>query len=482
MSKYSLYNGVKLPTVDMDRFYPQYQYVQITKSGDWYDVLITDSKSEVVYEYTPTGAFLSAVLYNYGNGYRSRMLNTDDAWDTYHPVSPENGSLLAGVTSYTVLADGYEGQEQNSDAVVWSNYDIRYSNGNLYKNAGDDPVPVEDETPEEGETPGEENNFDLKRALAFFALGLTINPLTQATNGPVTPGTPAVPQYLYGYQSAKGNAGLLVGNDIVRYNGAVFPALPEWDKTKYPYAILEYRYDDEYFCDIEMGVLICSSEPIQYGCAKNGIQLRNYSVVGDVQCFGYVTRASLWGAYFDFSYPYPATNEWLLGSENHYDERTAVFTEFLETIAWANHDVYYTDDSFDYSGNPIPPGTLYKAETDMEQIPVSCLAGYGYNDTVLPKLPDWHEDVYPYAMILYWTDKNEYWLYICTAEAEIRTDVYRFEQPVRYVAEGDSFAFKNYSSVLIADVGLAIPIWANYKMTTYDGNVLKATEPFPVYK
>ena len=179
MAKYSLYNGVKLPTVDTERFYPTYPYVLITQSDDWYEVLITDSPSQVEYEYTPSGDFVSATLNNYGNGYRSIMGRTDDAWGNYNAVSPENGSVISGVTDYKVLADGYEGQEQVSLVVVWSNYDIRYDNGNLYRNAGDDPVPVDDEDPED------EKTFDLESFKIGLALCLAGNPLPLAQKEPV---------------------------------------------------------------------------------------------------------------------------------------------------------------------------------------------------------------------------------------------------------------------------------------------------------
>ena len=58
---------------------------------------------------------------------------------------------------------------------------------------------------------------------------------------PDEPGEVAT-MYLYGTPSESGNIGLRVGDTVTYYSGVVLPALPEWDKTVYPYAVIvEYK-------------------------------------------------------------------------------------------------------------------------------------------------------------------------------------------------------------------------------------------------
>ena len=49
---------------------------------------------------------------------------------------------------------------------------------------------------------------------------------------------PTASMYLYGTPSDSGSIGLRSGESVTYYDGAVLPLLPEWDKTKYPYAVL----------------------------------------------------------------------------------------------------------------------------------------------------------------------------------------------------------------------------------------------------
>lgn len=51
-----------------------------------------------------------------------------------------------------------------------------------------------------------------------------------------------------------GNIGLRVGESVTYYDGMILPELPEWDKTEYPYAVINYSYKNgvlnKVFCRI----------------------------------------------------------------------------------------------------------------------------------------------------------------------------------------------------------------------------------------
>ena len=120
------------------------------------------------------------------------------------------------------------------------------------------------------------------------------------------------------------------------YNGTVLPALPEWDKEKYPYAVLIDPTETYY-------ELYCSAEPITYN--------PNSAISA-----------------FTVSAPYIMCDTETLNEEGVYvrneafsefgNEKTTskVLSKILNKILWSNHDVIKTTDSTVYlsASEPIP--------------------------------------------------------------------------------------------------------------------------------
>lgn len=251
--------------------------------------------------------------------------------------------------------------------------------------------------------------------------------------------------YLYGHEADK----------TVSYNGVVLPELPVWDKTAYPYAIIGYSNVRENY------VLKVSEEPTKVSVDEYG----TYSVFisGDVL--------------FE-----PNDGEWASTS-------TGVLK--VEPI-WANNDVYYTD-SVDEVG-----GTVYLSASDpvttYENADVT-INGVGYVGAVLPKLPTWDKEQYPYAMI---GNKEQSLsglniLYICDKPFLGRTD-YADSVLMQKNSNCNYYSVKNgewvYVGVItVPNIGITsrvmeFPIWSNTDITyELDGNIeyaIQTTDPIPV--
>lgn len=86
---------------------------------------------------------------------------------------------------------------------------------------------------------------------AFFAQVQTPDTIAAALAGD-TPAAAAM--YIYGTPSETGNIGLRDGDTVTYYDGMILPELPEWDKTEYPYAVINYSYKNgvlnKVFCRI----------------------------------------------------------------------------------------------------------------------------------------------------------------------------------------------------------------------------------------
>jgi hypothetical protein len=114
------------------------------------------------------------------------------------------------------------------------------------------------------------------------------------------------------------------------YNGVELPALPEWDKVKYPYAYIVHDIDGagryEY-------VFCMEPKPVT-------VLLRTTAFSGTVSASDWTSR------YFGYE-----NNAWVSGSGG-----------IIGSVIWSNTDVYYKD-SIEGVG-----GTLYLAAS--EPIPV----------------------------------------------------------------------------------------------------------------
>ena len=134
------------------------------------------------------------------------------------------------------------------------------------------------------------------------------------------------------------------------------------------------------------------------------------------------------------------------------------------------------------------------------------LVGYSYNGTVLPEIPEWDKETYPYAYLVYapgWATVNPYTVRFSTTPAE-------------YSSEDQDWSIKNpsesvgYSTMLGSNRWLDVTehtgtggflvceenpdllspnnatrqlVWCNADVTYPDGTVyLAASDPVPVYE
>ena len=167
---------------------------------------------------------------------------------------------------------------------------------------------------------------------------------------PAVPGEPGevATMYLYGTPSESGNIGLRVGDTVTYYSGVVLPALPEWDKTVYPYAVI-----------------------VEYKATILNKENRAYLYLLKNQSDRYLQEGSI-----DTEYIYYHAGDMYYKATSAEDEPYTEWTESgilsedksfsLENIKWTNEPIYYQyDNHYGASGDlalaasdPIPVGEI----------------------------------------------------------------------------------------------------------------------------
>lgn len=135
-------------------------------------------------------------------------------------------------------------------------------------------------------------------------------------------------------------------------------------------------------------------------------------------------------------------------------------------------------------------------------LPVSTgktLVGYSYNGVVLPALPEWDKETYPYAVISELGLLPGYYnLHV------LGKDSYYFNSGGRYFGGSDEikpvpgyqctsniYPFDEWKELLFMDNANAcayenktiITVWSNFDMLNEDGTIfMAASEPIPVYE
>lgn len=257
------------------------------------------------------------------------------------------------------------------------------------------------------------------------------------------------------------------------YNGVVLPALPTWDASTYPYALVAWRYagDTEEVGDKEYLLLLQDSKETVDADGK------------------YMT-------YYESGVFYRANNgTWESVSLESYEALC---------IAWANYDVYYLDSVEEVGGTlyltasePVPVSTwtpdpasllmgyrvgqILRAMRGKEREPVA----YLYNGVRLPKLPEWDRETYPYALIFVNSTTNKYCCVFLKSEATVdNTGIYLLLWGDYYQLEDGAWA-----SHTGQNGGRAV--WANYDIYVSDNEnygelagtlYLATSEPVPVYE
>lgn len=155
------------------------------------------------------------------------------------------------------------------------------------------------------------------------------------------------------------------------FNGVELPPLPKWDREKYPYAQIQY---DNIIQAYEFTALSAdayyfySSDMLLFGgeSADNPVE--------GVVCHCYK--------------PYDTWDELKV-----WDNCSVAINKLpWGKLIWQNFDAEYEGVRYMEASDPIP---VYAGSSDPEKTPTS----YSYNGVVLPKLPEWDREKYPYAVI-----------------------------------------------------------------------------------
>ena len=199
------------------------------------------------------------------------------------------------------------------------------------------------------------------------------------------------------------------------YNGTELPALPEWDKETYPYAVI-YHY--------LVGVhhLFFSKTPWE-GTGKT-------KVIDGTSYGKAVSTANTSGVLY---VAISTSAEWSLGDSTNLVNNLGSQSGGRECVVWSNHDIVGADGSVLLAASePVKKQKLFLSvgETTL------------YNGIGLPPLPEWDREKYPYAIARQRIDdilSYEVWLFVCMdpfvafSESDTRVSTLR-ESGVKYNA------------------------------------------------
>lgn len=267
--------------------------------------------------------------------------------------------------------------------------------------------------------------------------------------------------YLYGHEAKADETPTAYIGDV-GYVGAVgLPPLPEWDKDTYPYVHLWLALaplPSSYCVEFSTTPVYAEDRP-----SLNNHQLLYTSKGRAIRYELYIHYENDWGHRREYSYE-PATSS----------------AECGYSVVWSNHDIYYTNGSLLISGT--------------EPIPLGEIVAYSYNGTVLPKLPEWDKEQYPYAVIGYlglryrlrllkapYTTSSTDNLYAHFYEHHLNPTTTQYS-----TYRGADGNVEGWGEIVTSESELVLvgePIWCNYDLSTYDGTLrLEASDPIPVYE
>ena len=128
------------------------------------------------------------------------------------------------------------------------------------------------------------------------------------------------------------------------YNGVRLPALPEWDKETYPYAVIGGPYTKDGYDGVYYSFVASDYQPELYSENKNTVRFGIFSLVGSQRfCRSHMaTTAELAEAVI------AGTNEWRNVSRvsaSHID---------VENTIWTNTDIMNGMSLFMSASDPIP--------------------------------------------------------------------------------------------------------------------------------
>lgn len=107
---------------------------------------------------------------------------------------------------------------------------------------------------------------------------------------------------------------------------------------------------------------------------------------------------------------------------------------------------------------------------------------YSYNGTVLPGLPEWDRESYPYAGIFLMGDGSTYRLYCSASPMYGGASINYIRQPaIYYICDGNSWGEPTEQTTTVQSPA----IWANHDVTYTEGGdsvYLSASDPIPIYE
>lgn len=293
------------------------------------------------------------------------------------------------------------------------------------------------------------------------------------------------------------------------YNGVELPALPEWDRVAYPYAIMVWGGTGGN--RLSHCLLWAFSNP-HHLTHYNSIQ-NKYSIwiSEDEKClYSQAKYNSKNGTYEPFPAMVEYPNETYPYNKNGLTSKTD----------WANYDVLDNKGTlYLAASDPIPVGTapqldplslfmgwkagnLVARQRGAKKKPVA----YLYNGVRLPALPEWDKEKYPYAVIDEWESTFNghagkiYFLSFYTEKIVWKRESNKWYMPGKLVVYAttdsakiaeyfDSFAPGevgfNMWGIAEEDDGIACDkvIWTSTDLVFDDGTLyLAASEPVPVYE
>lgn len=294
---------------------------------------------------------------------------------------------------------------------------------------------------------------------------------------PEVPNTPELAvAYIYGTPGMNaGNAtlGLRSEDIVVLYDGVVCPALPSRNKREYPYAMLSLSVEDQtpslYFMTesafiTTSGTHFNTASPCTYQRYDYDVSADDWVLYGtytsdDVGCYGMLSTTKL---------------------------------------VWSDHDI------------PNPDGTIYLDGHEPMPVTTGIIGhAYGYDSksktpVVLPPLPEYDKDAYPYAVMEYLNNDehrgdgalahfratNSSWTYYGrggfypmnisdASRLECFISIWDFNEGWREPSYGE---YRGH----IGDDGVTSRSWANHNIKQYSGSWVvaswaKSPDPVPVY-
>jgi hypothetical protein len=262
--------------------------------------------------------------------------------------------------------------------------------------------------------------------------------------------------------------------DGVGYKGAILPALPEWDREQYPYAILLENVFDANGIVSRTVILHCFAENAYYFTSGNLLYFGGKSDGEQVARKVYNLTDDAWILKYDDD----NGNVQVTTPEGYTAWSTTV------TTFWANFKAEYD-------------GTVYIDPID--PIPVGEIVGYSYNGVTLPALS---ESDLEYAVIIYSGLDVTYFLYMFDEQPIAHNVYYEYYDTTQlHIGRPEGCRVQFWGSSREGwdkqtkpttdrdnDNGWAMANsdrvhWTSHDILNEDGTIyLSASEPVPVYE